>query len=184
MKFFLLAMLTVSAVMAVDLAGDQAKRTSALKIMTTDPKDMVFCHTDQDCDTLPEKPVCDNMMRLCKPREAPTFEAVGANCTNDDGCRPMYRCYKDNCHFAGPMACDSNAGCFNGMSGMSYQCKILPNSAPGKRCWAQCSSDQECHQCKDGKCRLPTDFQAHYGCCEGFCQKKTACGGSTTSANF
>jgi len=183
MKFFILAVLVAGAVMADQASDMEAKRNAATKILTTDSKDMTFCHTDTDCSSLNDKPVCDGMMRLCKPRDAPSFAFIAEDCTNDENCKPGYRCHASKCHFTGPKACDSEADCVRGLPAINFQCKILQNSAPGKRCYAQCNADKDCYQCEGDKCRVPQALQAHLGCCEGFCQKKMACNAANATAS-
>jgi len=153
-----------------------AQEATAMRILTMDVKDMTLCQNDEDCSN-PNKPVCHQLTRLCKSTVEAGFDPIYGSCVTDIDCQPMYRCHGSKCHFSGPKACTSRADCLTGHEGLLFACGDLPLSAPGKRCYLKCNLDRDCHECDAGNvCRLPLELQSKIACCEGFCQRKVACG--------
>jgi len=176
MKFLVLAVL-VGVAAALPHSGDvnPSRAAQAMKLLTTDAKDMHSCQTDADCSTQTDKPHCCKHMKLCMPADAHKMEMMENDCTNDSDCKPMRRCMEGKCHFSGPKACDTNTDCLQQVPGMTFDCTENAKTAPGKRCYAKCTMDTDCHECHGDHCRIPEEFRAKIGCCGGHCQKKSAC---------
>lgn len=183
MQFAVLALFVAfGCVMADEPAVDptsQARAMMANRILTADPDTFIDCRNDE-ANGCAAKPgwKCQPLMKLCSPGNSPPMSATEGTCQATSDCRPLYRCSTSKqCSFVGPRACSAEGDCEDGVEETSYECKELPKNAPGKRCWLKCGTDNDCHGCKnDGsECRVPPNFRKQIGCCQGVCQRKTAC---------
>jgi len=183
MQFTVLALfVAVGCVMADEVDPvHQARAMMANRILTADPATFKDCrhNPETECSHKPGWK-CQPLMKLCSPGNSPSMEAIEGTCSGNDRteCRPLFRCNTDKkCSFVGPRACSDVSECNAGVEGVTFKCEELPKNAPGKRCWMQCGTDNDCHGCKnDGsECRVPENFRKHIGCCQGVCQRKTAC---------
>ncbi|XP_055331171.1 uncharacterized protein LOC129583410 [Paramacrobiotus metropolitanus] len=177
MKLFVLAVIVAVVAAEEGQKMDQKKKEIAMNMLMMDAKDMKHCMTDAEC-TDAARPKCCTHMRLCGPADMPSADKMQKqSCSSNADCKAAHRCHNGMCHFTGPKGCDSNADCMQGVDGMMMDCMEMPKSMPGKRCWAKCTMDKDCHNCDgaDGKCRMPEEFRAKIGCCDGHCQKKSAC---------
>lgn len=78
MHFLLVLLSAVAMVSAVKDAPIQnpnpQQRAGGLKLLDLDGDKLTNCASDDDCSADKERPVCDTVMKLCKPQAAPTFE--------------------------------------------------------------------------------------------------------------
>jgi len=168
MQFLVLAVLVGVAVADMDM--NMARMNMMRAIIAADPKDMKMCESDADCANVEGKTKCGMQFKLCRPADWPELQMTEGTCTDDSMCKPMRRCKDGMCHFSGPKACMSNTDCLQGIQGKTYECMELAKTAPGKRCFPKCTSDNDCHE------RITSEeFKSKVGCCGGYCQKKTAC---------
>jgi len=166
--------LLVAAAVVADHHVDPAAKAMVMKLLNMDAKDMHHCKTDAECASVEGKPKCCTMMRLCGPENMPKFNTEDKTCTDHDGCPPAHRCADGKCKFTGPRGCDADADCPH-MEGVTMECKEHAKEMPGKRCWAKCTTDNDCHHCVGDKCRMPEELKAKIGCCNGFCHRKSTC---------
>jgi len=154
---------------------DESRKGMMRNFMMMEAKDMTSCMTDMDCANVAGKTKCGKHFKICRPADWPELTMAEGTCTDDSLCKPMRRCMGGMCHFAGPKACKTSMDCLQGVTGMTYECMELPQTAPGMRCYPTCTTDAMCHECEGDKCRMPEEFKTKVGCCGGHCQKKIAC---------
>ncbi|GAV00918.1 hypothetical protein RvY_11700 [Ramazzottius varieornatus] len=137
------------------------------------------CRTDTDCVGVVHPRVgpmtkCIATKVCFPPDSADNRDLPPGSCSSHQDCGAYFMCLRTQCLFIGPKGCSTEADCPQG-SPLLFECAER-SGLPGTKCYIKCSTDDDCYLCDGTMCHHAYEETVqHYGCCQGFCQKKRAC---------